>query len=239
MNRALKIILGTEIVLGILWTLLAAMAQGAGGLAVLGLFMFVYGLYAAFFVFAAWVYWKRPDERRVAGWIIALPILFWFLPMMIRSLAGGVLTQPQLIGFLSIIVIVAIAICWFVPRKAAVVIPGFLVRSTLFNWLVLLALIAGWLFLVFVVLYVANEDRSGMSTSSSGTAVAYAVVLLAIYLIGLGAGSFGVSTWAWVSLRGGFEITARKLNIAQLIVAAPGVLIGILVVVWLAGQGNL
>lgn len=91
MNRALKIVLGVEIATGILWTVLAAMAHGAGGLAVFGLFLFVYGLYAAFFLFAAWSYWTYPGERKIAAWIMALPILFWFLPMMIRSMSGGVL----------------------------------------------------------------------------------------------------------------------------------------------------
>jgi len=236
-SRALKIILSAEIVLGVLWTLLAAMAQGAGGLAIFGLFLIVYGLFTAVFVFAAWVYWKHPDKRRIAGWMMVLPVIFWFLPAMIRSLAGGVLSQQQFVVFLSVLAIAAIAACWFLPRKAAVVIPEFLVRSRLFNWLVLLAMIVGWLFLVFVVLYVANEDKSG--TSTSGTAVAYAIVLAAIYLIGVGLGSFGASTWAWVSLRGGIETSTRKLNVAQLIVATPGVLIGILVTIWLAGQGQL
>ena len=36
----------------------------------------------------------------------------------------------------------------------------------------------------------------------------------------------------------GIETTTRKLNIAQLVVAAPGVLIGIVAVAWVAGQAG-
>ncbi|MGI9233251.1 MAG: hypothetical protein ACR2RD_06435 [Woeseiaceae bacterium] len=237
MKRALKVIFWVEIVLGVLWTILAAMAQGAGGLAVFGLFLLVYGVYAAFFLFAAWVYWTYVDCRRSAGWIMVLPILFWFAPLVIRSLAGGVLTNQQFVVLLIVLMIIAIGVCWVAPRRAATIVPGFLLRSRLFNWLILLSMIGGWAFFVFVLWYVANGDSS--STSTSGTAVAYAIVLAAIYLIWLGFGSFGASTWAWVSLRGGVETTTRKLNVAQLVFATPGVLIGISVAVWLAGQGHL
>ena len=237
MNRALKIVLGIEILLGVFWTLAAAMAQGAGGLAVIGLLFVIYPIFAIFFLFAAWVFWKHPDMRRQAFWIMALPVVFWFLPTVIRSMAGGVVTTRQFGTLIVSSVIAALAAAWIFPRRVAAIVPDFLVRSRIFNWLVLLALLVSWLFLVVVVMYVANGDSAG--GASSGTAVAYALVLAALYVIVIGVGSFGVSTWAWLSLRGGFEATARGLNIAQLVVAAPGVIIGILVASWLAGQGHL
>ena len=239
MTRALKVVLGAEIVLGILWTVLAAMAQGAGGLAVVGLFFVVYALFAACFLFAAWAWWKRPDKRRLAGWIMALPLLFWFAPVWIRSLAGGVLSQEQFASALLIILMAAIAVVWLFPRKAAAFVPDFLVRSKLFNWLILLGVVGGWLFMVLVVLYLVNSPESVPSSTDAGMALAYTIVLAAMYLIGLGIASFGASTWAWLSLRGGFETTARRLNIAQLAVATPGVVLGVLVAAWLAGQGHL
>ena len=239
MTRALQIVLGAEIVLGILWTVRAAMAQGAGGLAVVGLFFAVYALFAAFFLFAAWAFWKHPDDKRLAGWIMALPFVFWFAPVWIRSLAGGVLLQDQFVRVLFLVAIGVIAAAWLFPRKAAALVPDLLVRSRLFNWLILLGVLGGWLFMVLVVLYLANSPKSVPSSADSGMALAYVIVLAAMYLIGLGIASFGASTWAWVSLRGGFEATARKLNIAQLVVAAPGVLLGVAVAVWLAGQGHL
>lgn len=237
MNRALKIILGVELVLGIVWTLLAAMAQGAGGLAVVGLFFLVYAVYAAFFLFAAWVYWTRPDRRKIAAWIMVLPFLFWFLPTMIRSLAGGVLSSQQLSVGLLVLLLGIIGVCWVAPRRAVACIPDFLLQSKLFNWLIVLAVIGGWLFFVLVVLYVANGDRP--STSGTGEGLAMAIILAALYLIWLGVGSFGASTWAWVSLRGAKVTTTRRLNIAQLVVAAPGVLVAAIVAFWLVGQGRL
>ena len=235
MSRALKIIFAMEIVLGIMWTMIAAMAQGAGGLAALFWFLVIYALFAVFFLIAAWAFWKHPDERRRAGWIMALPVVFWFSPFIVRSLSGGALTPQQLAGIAAAILFAGIAICWFFPRRAATVFPGFLVRSRLFNWLLLLSVIGGWGFLIAIIAFVANDKTS---SSSGGMGLAYGIVLGAMYLIWLGIASFGASTWAWISLRGGVETPTRKLNIAQFVVAMPGVLTGILVATWLAGQGT-
>ena len=213
------------------------MAQGAGGLAVVGLFFLVYALYAAFFLFAAWAFWKYPGQRKIAAWIMVLPILFWFLPLMIRSMSGGVLSAEQFVITCLVLLVAALAVCWFAPRRAAILFPGFLVRSRLFNWLVLLSLVAGWLFLVLVVAYVASADEP--RSTDLGEGLALAIIMAAIYLMWLGVGSFGAATWAWVSLRSGIEKTTRKLNIAQLVVATPGVLLGIAVAFWVAGQGRL
>jgi hypothetical protein len=149
-----------------------------------------------------------------------------------------VLTEQQFLTFLLILLVVAIAVCWVLPQKVAAVIPNFLLGSRLFNWLILLAMIAGWLFMVFVVMYIANDDKSSTAITSGGMALGYAIVFATIYLIDLGLGCFGASTWAWVSLRGGIETTTRRLNIAQLVVASPGILIGVVSTVWLAGQTN-
>ncbi len=237
MTRALKTVLGIEVALGLFWTLIAAMAHGPGGLGAVAFFFVIYAVFAAFFVFAAWAYWKRPEERKRAGWIMLLPVVFWFVPLIIRSMAGGFLSSQQLLIMLLVVGLIAIAACWVVPRKAAAFVPDILVRSKLFNWLVILAVIAGWLFLVGVIVYVANEDVSRSSTS--GTALAYALIIAATYLLFQGVGGFIVSTWAWLCLRGGFEKTTRGLNIAQLAVAAPGILTAVTVAVWLAQQGHL
>ncbi len=236
MKRALKIIFTIEVLLGTLWTGIAAMAQGAGGLAAVFWFLVIYALFAVFMLVAAWAFWKHPEQRKLAGWIMVLPIVFWFLPMLVRSLAGGVLTTKQLSSIAGAVLIAAVAGCWLFPRKAATILPRMLVRSRLFNWLILLAVVGGWAFLVAVIAYLVNGSSS--SSSSGDMGLAYGIVLGAIYLVWLGAASFGASTWAWVSLRGGVETPTRRLNIAQVIVAMPGVLIGILAISWLASQMN-
>ena len=235
MTQALKIVLGIEIALGLFWTIIAAMAHGPGGLGAVAFFLVIYAVFAVFFVFAAWTFWKRPDERKRAGWIMLLPFVFWFVPLIIRSMAGGHVSSQQLSITLLVLGVIAIAACWILPRKAAALIPDFLVRSKLFNWLLIVAVIAGWLFFVGVSIYVINEDVPG--STSSGTAVAYAITIAAMYLVFQAVGGFLVSTWAWLCLRGGFEKTTRGLNIAQLVVAAPGILIAVAVAAWLPGKG--
>ncbi len=236
MTRAVNIVLGVEVALGLLWTLAAATAQGAGGLAAVGVFFVVYAVFAVAAVFALWILWQHPPLRPRAGWILALPVVFWFLPGVFRSMAGGVVGSQQVVVLMLVTLVLALVLAWLFPRRAAIVLPRFLVSSRVFNWLVFLAIPAGWAFLIVVVALVSTSSGS---SSSSGTAVAYAIVLAALYLVGLGVGSFGVSTWAWLSLRGGFENAPRKLNIAQLCVATPGVVAGLLVAGWLVQQGQL
>lgn len=237
MTRALKIVLGIEVTLGLTWTLTAAMAHGAGGLAAVGVFFMVYAIFAAMVLFAAWVFWKYPAERRRAAWIMLLPILFWFAPLLIRPLAGDYLSSQQLGVLLLLGALVLIALCWIMPKRITRYVPDGLIRSRLFNWLILLAVVGGWLFFIFVVGYVATEDRSSMSTG--GEALAFAIILAALYLIWLGVGSFVAATWAWLCLRSDTPGKSRKLGIAQLVISLPGVLLGVAVAVWLAGQGHL
>lgn len=236
MTRAVNIVLGVAIILGLLWTFAAATAHGAGGLAAVGVFFVVYGLYAVAAAFALWVLWKHPAQRTRAVWMLALPVIFWFLPNVLRSLAGGYVNSQQIGVLLLAAVVFALVFAWLFPRRAAILLPRFLVSSRVFNWLVLLAMPAAWVFLIVIVAFGSN---SAASSSNSGMALAYAIMLAGLYLLGLGAGSFGVSTWAWLSLRGGFEQAPRRLNIAQLCVAAPGVIAGCLVAVWLFQQGSL
>ncbi len=236
MRRTLQIIFTIEVLLGIFWTGVAAMAQGAGGLAAVFWLFVIYALFAVFVLVAAWAIWKHPEQRKLAGWIMVLPIVFWFLPMVVRAMAGGVLSTKQLSGMAGLVLIAAVAGCWLFPRKAATIVPQMLVRSRLFNWLILLAVVGGWAFLVAVIAFLANGSSS--SSSSGDMGLAYGIVLGAMYLVGLGVASFGASTWAWVSLRGGVETPTRRLNIAQVVVAMPGVLIGILAITWLASQMN-
>ncbi len=137
MNKAVNIVLAIGVALGLLWTVIAAMAHGPGGLGAIAFFLIIYPIFAVFFVFAAWVFWKHPDERTRAGWIMLLPVVFWFIPLAIRSMAGGYLASQQFAVVLLIIGIGAIAGCWVAPKKVAVFVPKFLARSRLFNWLLI------------------------------------------------------------------------------------------------------
>ncbi len=237
MSRALRIIFVTELVLGGIWTLYASMASGAGGLAVIYLFLIVYPVFAIFFLVAAWAYWKHPDERRRAAWIMALPVIFWFLPGIIRKLAGGVLSEQEFLYFLGALVAAFFATCFIAPRKAVALVPDFLLRSRLFNALIFIAVLLGWLVLAGIILYVGSGKGGGYQ-GDTGYGLGLAIVIAAFYLVGLGVGSFVASAWAWLGLRGGVEDTPRKWHIAQIVIALPGVAIGVIVLSWLVGQGQ-
>lgn len=233
MHRVMRILLGIEIALGILFSLVAAMAHGAGGLGAVYVFFIVYAIFALIFLFAAFVCWKYPEQRRIAAWMIVLPVVFWFVPRLIRVMAGEYLSIGQLTSLLAGAACVLLAACWFVPKKITRMIPDGLLRSRLFNWLVLLAVIGGWLFFVAVVIYVATDKTA---SASGGEALGMAFVLAALYLLWMGVGSFLSATWAWLCLRSGIPDRRRRLNIAQLVIAAPGVLLGVAVAMELVKQ---
>ena len=236
MTRALKIVLGIQIGLGLIWTLSAAMAHGAGGLAAVGVFFFVYAIFALMFVFAAWAFWKYPGERRRAGWIMALPAIFWFAPLFIRQFAGDHLSSQQLGALLILAAIALVAICWFMPRRITRFIPDGLIRSRLLNWSILLSVIGGWLFFIAAIIYVANDKPS---STVGGEGFGMSIIFAALYLIWVGVGSFLAATWSWLCLRSETTGTRRRLSIAQIVVSLPGVLLGAAVAFWLAGQSYL
>ena len=98
-----------------------------------------------------------------------------------NPMSGRGLTFDQVGNLAALLLVLAIATCWLFPRKAARAIPDFLLRSRAFNWLLLLAVIGGWAFLVFVIAWLAN---SGQSSSTSGDmGLAYGIVLGALYLM--------------------------------------------------------
>ena len=146
MKRALRIVLGIEVALGAIWALVSAMAQGAGGLGAVYVFLVVYPLFGLFVLFAAWTFWKHGEHRRLASWIMVLPVIFWFLPLALRSLAGGAVSGEQVGSVVIGTMATALLAAWIAPRKAATLIPAYLVRSRAFNWLLLIALVAAWLF---------------------------------------------------------------------------------------------
>ena len=232
MRRTLKILLIVQLVLGVPWVFLAAAANGPGGLAIVGLFFLLYAIFAVMFMVAAYACWRYPAERTLAVWIIVLPVVLWMLPNVARSLYGGAVPADQNLGLIAMISLSGLAACWIFPRRVARFIPDLLLQSRAFNWVILLSIVAAWVFLFIAALYLYTEPS--YTSDGAGMKLAYGLLLGAIYLAGLGAGSFGASTWAWISLRSGASV--RRLNIAQFVAAAPGIAIGVGAVVWLTSQ---
>ena len=238
MTRTLRLLLIVGVLLGMVWTLVAVTAQGAGGLGAFGIFLLLYAIYAVFFLVAAWAFWKHPHDRMLAGCVMVLPVVFFILPNVIRSMSGGALALSQLQSPVLLAVAALFVFCWLAPKKAVAAIPDFLLRSRFFNWLLLLAMLGGWLALLAALAFLSFGGKPG-SGQAGDWAVAYAVVFGALYIVVMGAASLGTSTWAWVSLRGGSMPAVRKLNLAQLVLALPGILSGAAVAAWLSGQGHL
>jgi len=240
MRPMLKIALFLQIASGAFWTLSLAMIEGRGGLEVLALLVLVYSIQAICFLIGLWAYWRHSEERRKATWLLVLPFVFWFLPGIVRSVGGGRLTESGFVALLLITVAVILLALVVVPRKVAGLVPSFLFRSRVFNSLVLMGPLLGWLFIIGLAGWlfgVRGEEMSRSTPSdSTGYGLASAIVLIAIYLVGLGIASLISGAWSWLSLRSGIEGACRKLNIAQMVVTVPGLIIGGFSVLFMLSQ---
>jgi len=236
MRRILAIALFVQLSSGGLWTLAVAGTPGRGDFGLLGLFVIVYALQAVAVMPALWALWRHPAERRRAAWMLAMPVVFWFAPGIVKSLAGGHLSSEEMIVVLAAAAAIVLVACFVVPRRVAAFVPGFLVTSPVFNSLLLAGVIVGWLFLIGMAVLVFGGGAPA-SSDATGYGLAYAIVLASLSLIGFGAASLVAAAWAWIGLRSGLDGACRKLNVAQLVVSMPGLLIGAGAVMFLANQG--
>lgn len=231
MRILLNIIIGAQVVLGLWWTVPLLFHEGDfSTLAVL----FVSAIAnAVFLLVAAWTMWKHPDLRRRAGVIIAMPFIMYLAPYIIKGVFGGPMTGSRGRNALILFGALAATACLFFPARIATLLPKGLLQSRALNWLLIVATAIAW---VFPVAIVAWHAAGNGGSSTSGTALGYAIVYLAIYVVLVGGASILMMLWAWVGLRSGPENPSRKLHVAQLVMGSPSVLLGLLVLSWLAGQ---
>lgn len=226
---------------GVSWTISMAMKGGSGGLEVLALFLFIFALQAVGFVIGAWAYWRRPAMRGIALWLLGLPFVFFFLPDLLIAIGGGPLTSAGVAAMLLSVLAVVLAACFVMPRKVAGILPAFLFRSRFINTLILAGPLLGWLFAVGVLIWLFGVEAEATSRALSRDATGYgrgaSIVIGAIYLVGLGGTSLLVAAWAWLGLRGGIDGACRRLNVAQMLVASPGLLIGLAALYLMFSQG--
>jgi len=235
MSRFLKIVLITEVGLGAFWTLTIASVPGRGDFGHLPLFLFVYFMLALGLLIGAWAFWRHPQERRKAAWAIGIPIAFCFLPGIVKKAFGGHVSQAEMLAIVAIVVAAIFIATLVAPRRVANVLPGFLFRSRFINWLPILSMLAGWLFLVGIVVWLVSGQGGGYQ-GDTGYGAGVAIVIAALYLVGMGAASILSAAWAWLGLRGRVEGARRKLHIAQMALAVPGILVGVTVAAWLLQQ---
>lgn len=237
MKRAVGIVLWLQIALGALWTYSVLTADNSSWGPLVAL-VYTYPPQIVFFFFAAGVFWKRRDLRRPAGWIMALPVVLLFTPTGLRTLVGGRVDPSSFVSIAVVAALLVIVYGLIRPRSAAKVVPQQLLRNRVFNGVVILLQVFGWLLPLILFAYWTLESQGGPRSTDAGTGLAYLLILAVIYLAGLGIGSLLVSCIAWVGLRGGIDNAPRKLHIAQLVIAVPGVLLGAGAIIWLAVQGS-
>ena len=233
MRTILKVIVGIQILLGIGWTL--PLLRGNGDFSTLYLFFLLAIVNAAFLLVACRAMWKHPNERRIAGVVMMLPALFLFLPGVIKWFAGGPLTSEALVRAAVVLLVAALLFSVAFPKQVIRILPEWLFRSRIFNWLLLLGMAIAWLLPIAGVAWLASSDSGN---SRSGMAVAYVIIYVAMYVVAVGAVSVLVMVHGWIGLRSGVARDCRRLNIAQIVMGLPSFAIGAATLAWLANQNS-
>lgn len=240
MKMLLKIVLAVQIATGLYWTLTVAMTAGQGGIEVLYRFVLVFSLQSACFLLGLFAACKFPEQRLLARWLIGLPFVFFVLPGLLNVLLGGRVTDNMLVLAALAVVAVAIVASIVAPQRVARKLPGWMFTSRIFNYLILAGPLLGWLFFAGILFWLfAVEGETTLRqlrNSGTGYALGVAILMAATYLVGLGAASFGAASWGLLGLRSGVQDACRKLNVAQMLLALPGLLAGGLAIYFLASQ---
>ncbi len=236
MRRALSLILFAQVISGLVWTLAIAGTPGRGDFGLLGLLVIVYAVQLAGALVGLWALWRNPALRRLAGMVVASPVVFWFLPGIVKTMAGGHLSSAEAAttGLVGLLLVVLASLIF--PRRVAVLLPGFLFRSRLLNGLLLTALLLGWLLPVGILVFVFSGGGNGTG-GDTGEGLALAIVLGATWLIIIGGLSVLGAAWGWLGWRSGVEGACRKLHIAQIVAATPAGLMGAAALAFMGSQG--
>ena len=235
MHKALKIIVGIQVVLGTIWTL-SLMTVERTSWANVYLFFYTYPFHFIFFLVGAWAFFRHRNLRRLAAWVMALPIGLLFLPGLIRGIAGGPVGADSAARLMFVLGILALIFAAVRPKQVTKWVPDFFYQSRGWNGFVVLLQLIGWATPFLLVAAVASDGSSSSSGSSPGMGVAVLFLMAATYFIGVGIFSLLTSMHAWLGLRGGVENASRGLHITQLVLGIPGILLGVAVIGWVVDQ---
>lgn len=240
MKWILNITLAIEVLVALLWTVAMWTETGSGGIAVIGWFAVVIVVFAAAFLVAALIAWRRPALRRRAAIAMVLPFVGGFAPWPLRVLSGGAADPGFVWRVVAVVVLGIVIVALFRPRATAHRLPGALFRSRGFNAAVVGTLVVGWGLLLLVGGWVLTDAGQAAlyrtDRGSTGMAAAYLVVGVSAYLLLLGAASLLAAAWGWLGLAGSVEGARRRLHIAQLAGAVPGILAAAAAWAWLISQ---
>lgn len=137
--------------------------------------------------------------------------------------------------------IVGVALGFALPKKAVRILPNAIFRNRSLNILVITLMALAWLLPLAAIIWLAQHGETsgaGGGQGSPGMGLAYVLLGAALYSVGLGAASVIAAVFGWLGLRGGVDGAQRKLHIAQLVIAAPGVLLGCGVLAWRLSQAG-
>ena len=235
MHKALKIIFGIQVVLGLIWTL-SLMTVERTSWANVYLFFYTYPFHFIFFLVGVFAFFRHRDLRRLAGWVMLLPIVLLFVPGMIRGIAGGPVGPDSAVRLVFVLCVLGLVYAIVRPKQVTRWIPDFFYQSRGWNVFVLLLQLIGWAAPFVLVAAIASDGAGRSSGSSPGMGVAVLFVMAATYFVGVGILSLITSIHAWLGLRGGVENASRGLHITQLVLGIPGILLGIAVIGWVAEQ---
>ena len=200
------------------------------------MFVWMYPLHLLFFLFGAVAFWRARELRKIAAWVMALPLVFLFLPGLLKTLFGGPVSDQRVIGFLAIAALALLVVMIVQPKRASGWMPAFVYRSGWFNGLIVFAQVLGWMVPVALIAFLASGESSGSGGSSPGMGVAVLFVGGAVYIVGTGALSLLATVHGWLGLRSGIEDASRKLHVTQLVLGIPPILLAFPVLGWLVEQ---
>jgi len=234
MQRAAAVALWTQLLVAACFVLWVAALGPHGGLQVVGLYFYYAPFAGVLALFGVWIAVRRPALRRRGIAIALIPFAAILLPPGINALLGGPLLGRHLLAIGVALGAVALITSVFAPRRVVAFIPDGLFRSRFLNGLILFALVTGWVVFLLVLAFTVSESDYRRDT---GMGLAYAIVLAGMYVVAMGLASVAVAGWAWLGLRGGVANACRKLNVAQLVVAVPGLVVGGIAFGWFVSQG--
>lgn len=228
MRVFLQILRGLEVALGVCLTLAVLLVSNEnwGILYLLVIFVWINALPV---LIGLWALIFRPALRRLAAWVTLLPVAFLVVPMTIRTAMGNPVDSRVLL-FLGIAVGVAVLLLTLIsPQSVAARLPAALFRSRAWNVLLLALQVLGGLLALAAV---AAAGPALLDTSSGqgspGMGGATLLIMTVGWFIGVALTSVSIAAWSWLGLHGCVEGALRKLHIAQLVVASPGLLIAAL-----------
>lgn len=229
--RVLEIVLGTCLALAVL------MASNENWGIIYIVFIFAC-INAPLVLVGLWALVFRPALRRLAVWVVLLPAAFLVIPVFARTAMGNPLDARLLLFAGLAAVASALLLALARPGRVAVRLPSSLFRSKVWNVLLLAPLVTGWLLAVTAIIRTGPallDTSSGQGSPGMGSAMM--LIMTTVWLGGLALLSLFIATWAWLGLFGSVVGVQRKLHVAQLALAGPGLLIGVLFLLWLAGPG--